>query len=1020
MGRSVPFMLRFALLLTALLSRSVLAAPLTGVDCECNRVGDYVLPVPLTNTSPANGATGLSPNGKYVVSATGSGQSQAVTVATVGGQTLLNLLPGAGWGFSPDGDRFVLYAFSGGVPFASLYNLVGATPSVAILTVDVNDDGLIAFSPTGRYAVALRFASDTRDLIDLLVVDASTGASVYSDQLGLRLPVLLPSELPQGQTQLRSMRVGFGPDLEDRSLVYAWVNAVSSGQIVWKLVKLDETPANVRSSGGSYYGFQWSFSRCGDRLGIVTSDTDTSEKQAKLYSTLVPSASLPAAYAPITDSHLLSVTTVEHVANFTSGSQSLGPNTARQSCPVTTPVLPVAAFSVGALRKAGAPISFTDESTSSSGAIVGRLWEFGDGTVASEANPSKVYAAAGSYSVKLTAFDSFGKSDVESKSVVVEPNAPPVSSFTFDPANPSIRDVVSFTSTSTDDDVIAATEWVIDGARYSGTRAEVRVCTSTLDVSLEVTDSAGQSATTSQTIAVAGSNRIALPAGSNLEAAEEMACPGDTLVLEEGTYPGGVTLMDVNVEGAGPGVSIIDGAGADGWVLKFWKSFNYTDVTRLVSDLTVSGGIATVDPWEPGRRIGGGISVEGNSAIALSNVEVTNNQRVGLYAYSNGYPTIIADSTFHDNPGTGAIFNVARGQIESSTFARNDNGVSMAEGGATIVDSDFYDHRGTGVAFGAFDGEILASRFWGNGSVSGAPAVEALDGEQLIAGCLVVQNHGVGVYINGATTVVNSTIADNCGTGVLAGAGNLHDTIVFGNDPDIDTNVSEQRSTLVGVDPGFVGAGDYHLSASSPAIDQGDESLLPAGLDVDGDGDPRVLAGGSVPAALDIGWDEWRAGQPTEVLPVIACATTGGSGGAGGTGGSGATGGTGGSSGGEAGTGDDGVGGTRGGGTATGGTSGDAGGEAGGPTTDGTGGKAGGAAGGRVGSGGDSGTNGGEAGEQVAGAGASGGPGQPPDAGCGCRTAGANGSSRFPEILAVLAAGFAVRRRRLRARRCPG
>lgn len=50
-------------------------------------------------------------------------------------------------------------------------------------------------------------------------------------------------------------------------------------------------------------------------------------------------------------------------------------------------------------------VNFTDTSTSSGGAIAARQWDFGDGTTSTAANPSKTYAAPGTYNVRLTVTD---------------------------------------------------------------------------------------------------------------------------------------------------------------------------------------------------------------------------------------------------------------------------------------------------------------------------------------------------------------------------------------------------------------------------------------------------------------------------------------------------------------------------------------------------------------------------------------------------------------------------------------
>jgi serine protease len=77
---------------------------------------------------------------------------------------------------------------------------------------------------------------------------------------------------------------------------------------------------------------------------------------------------------------------------------------------------PTAAFSQSVN---GLTVSFSDQSTDSGGSIASRSWDFGDGTTSTQANPSKTYSAAGTYSVKLTVTDNEGNTDDETKSVTV-------------------------------------------------------------------------------------------------------------------------------------------------------------------------------------------------------------------------------------------------------------------------------------------------------------------------------------------------------------------------------------------------------------------------------------------------------------------------------------------------------------------------------------------------------------------------------------------------------------------------
>jgi PKD repeat protein/murein tripeptide amidase MpaA len=79
-------------------------------------------------------------------------------------------------------------------------------------------------------------------------------------------------------------------------------------------------------------------------------------------------------------------------------------------------VAPVANFSSTA---SGLTATFTDTSTDSDGSIAARSWNFGDGTTSTATNPSRTYAAAGSYSVSLTVTDNGGLSNTRTQSVTV-------------------------------------------------------------------------------------------------------------------------------------------------------------------------------------------------------------------------------------------------------------------------------------------------------------------------------------------------------------------------------------------------------------------------------------------------------------------------------------------------------------------------------------------------------------------------------------------------------------------------
>lgn len=167
-----------------------------------------------------------------------------------------------------------------------------------------------------------------------------------------------------------------------------------------------------------------------------------------------------------------------------------------QSVTVQTP-LPVATFSWSC--SAGRACSFNSSASISESGIVSRTWAFGDGSVVSDANtPNHTYSANGSYQVTLTVRDAAGQTSSVAQTVTVH-DVPPVARFTYSCASGTC----TFDGrASTDDWGIASYRWEV--SRQNAADGPVFTINvkrrSTITATLIVTDQAGQTNSTTQTV----------------------------------------------------------------------------------------------------------------------------------------------------------------------------------------------------------------------------------------------------------------------------------------------------------------------------------------------------------------------------------------------------------------------------------------------------------------------------------------------------------------------------------------
>lgn len=158
---------------------------------------------------------------------------------------------------------------------------------------------------------------------------------------------------------------------------------------------------------------------------------------------------------------------------------------------VTVTMPPVARFttSVAALKVSVDGTASTD----AQGPIASYAWKFGDGAYGTGATATHTYAAAGTYSITLTATDSLGLTNTVAQAVTI--NSPPIAIFT--PTTSNLTVAVDGSASTDAQGPISSYAWNYgDGGTGSGVKStHAYAAAGSYVISLTVTDSAGLTAT---------------------------------------------------------------------------------------------------------------------------------------------------------------------------------------------------------------------------------------------------------------------------------------------------------------------------------------------------------------------------------------------------------------------------------------------------------------------------------------------------------------------------------------------
>lgn len=313
------------------------------------------------------------------------------------------------------------------------------------------------------------------------------------------------------------------------------------------------------------------------------------------------------------------------------------------------------------------------------------------------------------------------------------------------------------------------------------------------------------------------------------EGIDNAASPG-TVQVAAGTYVENVSMKSgVNVLGAGPDLTIVDGGGTS-TVL----TFGWLDQETAIEGFTIQNGRSS-------GFSGAGVSIIYSQAVIRNN-SIKNCQGWGIGILSESSPT-----------------------IQQNTITQNDGGILILGSTPAVIGNVIKRNRGCGI-------ETMNTNIF------------------TVVNNLICENESDGVkyaipYGSSDVKIVNNTISGNVGSGIngnrdpglkvlnniIEGSGNCGITFDSSYDwgtPNSDyNNVWNNAETdycglaVVGAndlseDPLFRNApgGDYHLWPFSPCVDAGTLSGSPI---ADFEGDPRPVDGNKDGlAAVDLGADE--------------------------------------------------------------------------------------------------------------------------------------------------------------------
>ena len=340
----------------------------------------------------------------------------------------------------------------------------------------------------------------------------------------------------------------------------------------------------------------------------------------------------------------------------------------------------------------------------------------------------------------------------------------------------------------------------------------------------------------------------ATPCYATLQSAIDAAQPGDEIRVAQGVYTdvtvvdydltglpqtltqtmfidksltvrGGYTITDWTVSQPLTYPTVIDpqGRGRGGFIS---TPDCGTSITVTLDGLSITHGYA--------RGSGGGLFVRGGN-VTISGCHITENEggSIGSGVYLSGDKMTLANNVVAHNTGTdyghGVAVNMGVPTLSRNRITHNANGLMLASTVATLTNNIIASNDEDGLFISGGRVQTWHTTVADNGA-TGVDVVNSGQGPgQLEMTNTIIVGPATGVRVMGndfdpSTVQLTATLWDN--------ATDTH---------TIDTGGLITTTRDLHGDPAFVGGGDYHLTAASPARNRG----CPSPVQRDIDGEPR-------------------------------------------------------------------------------------------------------------------------------------------------------------------------------------